>query len=117
MHNHGRYIFQICLNFFQTKLYPFLLPDHYVGHEDGDTEIAETHDVSPYSSEKANNKTSRTKHLRQMVTYTRLNRSRHLAISKKKRKLDTSTVLTSGAKRQKQKDNVENNVDTSTLQQ
>ena len=34
----------------------------------------------------------------------------------KKRKSDTSTVFTPGAKRQKQKDNAENIIDTSTLQ-
>ena len=40
------------MNFFQTKLYHFLLPDHYAGHEDGDIESAETHNMSPHSSEK-----------------------------------------------------------------
>ena len=52
----------------------------------------------------------------EMVTYTRLNRTKHLATSKKKRKSDTNTVITPGAKRQKKKENVENIVDTGTFQ-
>ena len=102
---------------FGQKEHPFLLPGHYTGHEDGDIQSAETGSMSPHSSEKDTEQNMRNKPpAAEMVTYTRLNRIKHLATSKKKRKSDTSTVFTPGAKRQKQKDNAENIVDTSTLQ-
>ena len=73
MYNPGRYIFKTVSLFSRTKLYPFLLPDHYAAHEDGDIEktlseinieIAERDSVSPHPSKKArNNKTYRVKHL------------------------------------------------------
>ena len=107
----------MCINYFRTKEYHFLLPGHYAGHEDGDIESTQTQSMSPHSSEKDTEQNMRNKPpAAEMVTYTRLNRIKHLATSKKKRKSDTSTVFTPGAKRQKQKDNAENIVDTSTLQ-
>ena len=73
--------------------------------------------MSPHSSEKDTEQTMRNKPpATEMVTYTRLNRSKHLATSKKKRKSDTNTVFTPGAKRQKKKENAENIVNTGTLQ-
>ena len=42
----------MCINYFRTKEYPFLLPGHYTGHEDGDIESAKTHSMSPHSSGK-----------------------------------------------------------------
>ena len=76
-----------------------MLPGHYAGHEDGDTEIAETQSMPPHSSEKDTQQNMKNKApAAEMVTYTRLNRSKHLATTKKKRKSDTSTVFTPGAK-------------------
>ena len=78
----------MCINYFQTKEYPFLLPGHYAGHEDGDIESAQTHSMSPHSSEKDTEQNMRNKPpVAEMVTYTRLNRIKHLATSKKKEKI------------------------------
>ena len=48
----------MCINYFRRKEYPFLLPGHYTGHEDGDIHSAETGSMTPHSSEKGH----RTKH-------------------------------------------------------
>ena len=77
----------MCINYFRTKEYPFLLPGHYAGHEDGDIESVETHSMSPHSSEKDTEQNMKNKPpAAEMVTYTRLNRSKHLATSKKREK-------------------------------
>ena len=75
----------MCINYFRTKEYRFLLPGHYAGHEDGDIESTQTQSMSPHSSEKDTEQTMRNKPpAAEMVTYTRLNRIKHLATSKKR---------------------------------
>ena len=105
------------INYFRTQKYRFSLPGHYAGHKDGDIDSTQTQSMSPHSSERDTEQTMRNKPpAAEMVTYIRLNRSKQLATSKKKRKSDTSTVFTPGTKRQKKKENAENIVDTGTLQ-
>ena len=70
---------------FSDKRIYFSLPGHYAGHKDGDIESTQTQSMSPHSSEKDTEQTMRNKPpAAEMVTYTRLNRSKHLATSKKR---------------------------------
>ena len=73
------------INYFRTQEYRFSLPRNYAGHKDGDIHSTQTQSMSPYSSEKDTEQTMRNKPpAAEMVTYTRLNRIKHLATSKKR---------------------------------
>ena len=72
------------INYFRTKEYRFSLPGHYAGHRDGDIDSTQTQSMSPHSSEKDTEQNMRNKPpAEEMITYTRLNRIKHLATSKK----------------------------------
>ena len=77
--------FKCVSTIFGQKEHPFLLPGHYTGHEDGDIQSAETGSMSPHSSEKDTEQNMRNKPpAEEMITYTRLNRNKHLATRKKR---------------------------------
>jgi len=81
-----------------------LLPGHYTGHEDGDIQSTETGSMSPHSSEKDTEQNMRNKPpAAEMVTYTRLNRIKHLATSKKKEKIRYQHCFYSWNKKAKEK--------------
>ena len=75
----------MCINYFRTKEYRFSLPGHYARHEDGDIESTQTQSMTPHSSEKDTEQNMRNKPpAKEMITYTRLNKNKHLATSKKR---------------------------------
>ena len=94
----------MCINYFPTKEDRFSLPSHCAGHEDGDIESTQTQSMSPHSSETDIEQNMGNKPpAAEMLTYTRLNRSKHLATSKKKEKIRYQHCFYSWSKKAKEK--------------